>query len=111
LSPRGQDPTEAINAAIAKNVLHEELGYYSDQPCSYNLDQSTRDTLLAHARQDAAHALVINISLLRESAQLKERINRLEFCVVVLMFGMSLLLAEHDSWHYIVNWWTELLGK
>jgi len=47
-----------IRGAIARNVLHEEIGLYADAQPTYHLDQETRDRLLAHARQDAAHALI-----------------------------------------------------
>lgn len=45
----------AQNDALGANVLHEELGYYGppDSP-TYELDDETRNRLLAHARQDIA---------------------------------------------------------
>lgn len=52
------DDMAAINAATARNILHEELGYFSDPQTGYNLDEGTRNRLLAHARQDAAHAVL-----------------------------------------------------
>ena len=46
------------NHAVALITLDGDLGRLSDRGGSQlNLDQSTRDTLLAHARQDAAHAV------------------------------------------------------
>ena len=54
---------EKINAALARHVLHEDLGHYDIPRATYNLNDKTRDILLAHARQDAAHA-VINSSKL-----------------------------------------------
>jgi hypothetical protein len=45
------------NFAIARSVLHEELGYIGSQREPYNLSSATRDILIAHGRQDAAHAL------------------------------------------------------
>lgn len=41
--------------ARARNVLHDDLGYFDDSgKVDYDLDQPTRDRLLAHARQDVA---------------------------------------------------------
>lgn len=56
------------NEAIASAVLHAELGYLGNGiKHKYNLNEDTEDTLLAHARQDAAHALLNSISLLKIS--------------------------------------------
>ena len=44
-------------SAFSKNVLHDELGYFSDSDetnAIYNLSDQTRDRLIAHTRQDAA---------------------------------------------------------
>ena len=44
-------------SALSKNVLHDDLGYYSDSADTnaiYNLSDETRDRLIAHIRQDAA---------------------------------------------------------
>ena len=51
------------NGAIARNVLGEELGRFEDTPTNYTIDQSTRDRLLVHGRQDVAHALLNTILL------------------------------------------------
>ena len=48
---------EAGWSALSKNVLHDDLGYYSDSADTnaiYNLSDETRDRLIAHSRQDAA---------------------------------------------------------
>ncbi len=43
--------------AAARNVLQEDLGMFDDSVChDYGLDETTRDRLIAHARQDAALA-------------------------------------------------------
>jgi hypothetical protein len=59
------------NAVIARNTLHEDLGRYSSGGHCYNLDQDTRDRLLVHARQDAAHALLNTISMMVEMQKLR----------------------------------------
>jgi hypothetical protein len=53
------------NYATARVTLEGDLGQFTDQPPAYyDLDEPTRDRLLAHARQDAAHALLNTSSLL-----------------------------------------------
>lgn len=55
----GDDTRAARNAATARNVLHEELGFFGEwDGAKYDLDDQVRDRLLAHTRQDAAHAVV-----------------------------------------------------
>ena len=65
-----KDPA-SINGITARNVLHEELGYFGETPHNYGLDERTRDALLAHVRQDAAHALLNSITTLNELRRLK----------------------------------------
>jgi hypothetical protein len=59
------------NATIARNVLHEDLGYFDTSLQTYNLDEATRDRLLVHARQDAAHAVIAAGSLAKEVRKLR----------------------------------------
>jgi hypothetical protein len=47
----------ALNLVVARNVLQEDLGRFAGRLHAYHLDDDTRDRLLAHTRQDAAHAL------------------------------------------------------
>jgi hypothetical protein len=56
----------------------------------YNLDEKTRDILLAHARQDAAHAFFNTKSLLERVAELKR--------LVRLVFLLPLLVAVMLVW-------------
>jgi hypothetical protein len=94
---RGEDLTSKINAATAKNVLQDELGQFADSHLisQYHLEQGTRDTLLAHGREDTAHALVNTNSLMAESKQLHQRIARLESRVTVLI--LLIFVAERES--------------
>lgn len=62
------------DAAIARNVLHEDLGYYDGQQSIYNLDDDTRDRLITHARQDAAHAVISAASIYQEVLSIKRRV-------------------------------------
>jgi hypothetical protein len=71
--PRGADKEAFINRVTAKEILQEELGQRSVPQPEYGLDQTTRDRLLAHARQDAAHALLNSITLMKEVRKLRRR--------------------------------------
>jgi hypothetical protein len=46
------------NHLTARNILHEELGHFGPPEWDYALDDGTRDTLLAHSRQDASYAAI-----------------------------------------------------
>ncbi|WP_173995736.1 hypothetical protein [Agrobacterium tumefaciens] len=61
----------AVDAATARNILHEELGYFSDPQTGYSIDEATRNRLLAHTRQDAAHAVLAVASLAGEVRKLR----------------------------------------
>jgi hypothetical protein len=69
----GTDSRSAENGVVARNVLQEELGLYGDDQPEYHLDQKTCDRLIAHTRQDAAHALVNTISLMTDVSKLEQR--------------------------------------
>ena len=46
--------------AISANILHDDLGEFSDSvEFDYHLDDTTRDRLIAHGRQDAAMAYLM----------------------------------------------------
>ena len=66
------------NQAIARNVTDEEMGRYGEHPLEYSLKQKTKDTLLAHGRQDAAHALCNTTSLLDLNAKISSQLNALK---------------------------------
>jgi len=59
-----------VNFEVARNVLHEDLGYVGDRRIGYDLEDDTKDILLAHARQDAAHALLNSVTLLKKQKRL-----------------------------------------
>jgi t-SNARE complex subunit (syntaxin) len=81
------------NAVVAKNVLHEELGYIGERREPYNLDQDTRDILLTHARQDAAHALANSYSALRELRSMRQIIVRFTVGVAAVAVIVIVILA------------------
>lgn len=80
LTPKSaKDRLSGRNAVVARNVLHEELGYIGERRDPYHLDDDTRDILLAHARQDTAHALINSVSTLRELQSIQRRLGAITF--------------------------------
>jgi hypothetical protein len=88
-----QDYISKRNAVVAKNVLHEELGYIGEPREPYHLDQDTRDILLKHARQDAAHALANSTSVLRELRTIRKIIVRFAVGVAAVAVIVIAILA------------------
>jgi hypothetical protein len=59
----GQHGHHVVNGAVARETLNQDLGYHSDSVNhAYGLDDPTRDRLIAHARQDAAHAMLNGVT-------------------------------------------------
>jgi hypothetical protein len=79
---------------LAENILHKELGYFSDPLPKYALDQQTRDRLLVHARQDAAHALIIALRLSNEVKLLAGLI----WTTRAILIGLCTVLALMILW-------------
>lgn len=79
-----------IDAVTAQNVLHEDLGYYRTKTAEYDLDQAHRDKLLAHARQDAAHAVYAGNSAEREVRKLRT--------LVLLLLALSVVTIAVVLW-------------
>ena len=79
-----------IDQAIARNVLHEKLGYFKSKSfSSYDLDDETRDSLIAHGRQDAAHALIASSRAVTKLAGLRTRVS---FLTILSVLQTGLLL-------------------
>jgi hypothetical protein len=53
------------NHAIARGVVNEDIDPDNYVHGMYHLNETMRDTLLAHTREDAAHALLNTTSLLK----------------------------------------------
>ena len=53
-----------FNGMVARATLQQDLGELSDPVADYCFGETVRDRLIAHARQDAAHALLNTISAL-----------------------------------------------
>jgi hypothetical protein len=91
MRPPGSDKEAADNAVIARNVLHTELGYYADEQREYNLDQATRDRLIVHTRQDAAHALLNTITIMNDVRRTNRRYrNTWVGLILVCVAGIAL---------------------
>jgi len=78
----GECRPSSVNAATARNVLHEDLGRFGDPNQHYSLDDDTRDRLIAHARQDASHA-VLNSDKAMNLAAKSLRATRLLMLIVL----------------------------
>ena len=79
-----------LDAELARNILHDDLGYFAKSwPSVYSLDEETRDRLIAHARQDAAHAVLFAGRISTEVKSLKRQ-NK--FLMVLIGIVIILLL-------------------
>jgi hypothetical protein len=96
--PRGSNSTLAANPIIARHILEDDLGRFAEGPTPYQLDQQTRDILLAHARQDAAEALLNTKALLEEMRGLT---NAWRTQTTELRWGVLSLFAIYFFW----AWW------
>jgi hypothetical protein len=67
----GRASQNEINVAIAKNVMLEDIGTFGDPNPVYGLSEGDKDRLLAHARQDAANAMLNSANALEEILILK----------------------------------------
>jgi hypothetical protein len=77
--------------ALSRCTLHEDLGYYSDSTNSdYGLDEATRDRLIAHARQDAAHAVAASKYIL-------DRLSTLRL-ISLASLVLNVVLAAYMLW-------------
>jgi hypothetical protein len=83
--PVGSDKEASDNEIVARNTLHMELGYYTDRGPEYNLNEATRDRLIVHTRQDAAHALLNTITLMKEVRRINRRARITQISVAVLV--------------------------
>jgi hypothetical protein len=83
------------NYAIGRDVLHNELGWKGEaRQNEYFLDENIRDTLLAHSRQDAAHALCNTKSLLDLNAKLSSQLRLLNFFLMVSVCLLGAIVVK-----------------
>lgn len=88
--PSGIKHVSKANCLIARNVFQEEIGRYGEHGgVRYDFDQKTHDILLAHVRQDAAHALLNTESLLEHGAKISTQLRVLN----ILAFASLCLLG------------------
>ena len=87
-----------INELVAKDVLDQELGYDGAERAVYDLDQKTRDVLLAHGRKDAAHALLNTVTLLGRVQTLTRLVRALIVIVAILAVVAVILAAIGAYW-------------
>ena len=81
------------NYLIAKNVADEEMGRYGEHPLEYSLQQKTKDALLAHGRQDAAHALC-NKSIIDQNARIAAQLRLLNFLLLVTVCLLGAIVVK-----------------
>jgi hypothetical protein len=84
-----KDPN-SLNAMVARNILHEELGRFRERQRNYSLDAETSNRLLVHTRQDAAHAVLNTSSVLDQIRTLKRLVIVLSF---LMAFGAICMVA------------------
>ncbi|MBY5768570.1 hypothetical protein HFN63_00285 [Rhizobium leguminosarum] len=78
-----------VDATIARNILHEDLGHFDGQLTIYHLDDATRDRLIAHSRQDAALA-VLNVGTLTKEVRGLRRLILAVVMLLVILFAVEL---------------------
>lgn len=88
----GRTRASDFNGETARNILHQEMNYFGQYNHDYRYNLRTARTLLAHGRQDAAHALVNTITLLDEMRKTR-RLLRVVMAVCTLnMIGLAALI-------------------
>jgi hypothetical protein len=81
------DKRNQQNHTIAQHTLDQELGRYGEELQQfYGFDRDIADTLLAHGRQDAAHALLNTMTLMKDVRLLKYLVLLVLGLVIVLLF-------------------------
>lgn len=81
----GQRGAHWDNYAIAQNVLHEEI----EDGIGYGLSRDQLDRLLAHARQDAAHALCNTKSLLEGERSTRWKLRIIFVLQIVIIYMLA----------------------
>lgn len=85
-----------FNNWMAQDIVRCEYGFFGEPEGQiYTFDESARDRLLAHGRQDAAEALLHSITACRQIETLKTRLYLCLSFVVLLLTG-NLTLAVYS---------------
>ena len=88
MAPRGRIYLHNITAY---RTLNQDLGLEQSKPVStYDLDDETRDRLIAHARQDASLAVIVAASCEKEIL----RVRSLVIFMIGLLFIVLYLLVR-----------------
>ena len=90
----GMTSQDLDNAVIAKNVLREDI---EEGLRFYGLDKPQSDRLLAHARQDAAHAVINTSSILdvmTRITDLQRRITRFQKIIMALLILLIFMVGD-----------------
>jgi hypothetical protein len=90
----GSTSEHQANYLIAKNVADEEMGRYGEHPLEYFLQQKTKDTLLAHGRQDAAHALCNTKSIIDQNARISSQLETLNLLALLTVGMLSAIVVK-----------------
>jgi hypothetical protein len=95
----GPKDANFLNSIVARNILHEDLGRFDTRLRRYGLDDDTRDRLIAHARQDAAHALVNTATLLEQVKALRRGL----WIMLALVFALVMAILTPLVWFMVAN--------
>ena len=81
------------NTSLGQNILREEIGYFGTwDGARYNLDQETRDRLLAHIRQDVASSFAMARSAFREAHQARRvAVRAVLFLILSIVLNIAIL--------------------
>lgn len=80
---------------IAREILHDELEYHDSPQIVYEMSDAVKNRLLAHARQDASHA-VCNTSYVLDKLKIVD--TNLRFANFWLLVIIGLLLSHRWWW-------------
>ena len=76
------------NNSLGQNILREEIGYFGPyEGPRYDLDERTRNLLIAHTRQDVASAYACASSAFREAHRARKSAER----AALLALGILIL--------------------
>lgn len=95
------------NTIFARNLLDDDLGKFAERYAHFDLDEATRDILLAHARRDAAEALLNTRTLLEQSharqKSYREMYGQVYFFAIVFVL-YSWWQSNFALWPWLQRW-------
>jgi hypothetical protein len=97
--PSGLKGASKANYLITQNVVHEERELYGEYAFEYHFNQKTSNILLAHGRQDAAHALLNTSSLLEHGAKISRQLRVLNVLAVAAVCMIGAIVVGSQSQH------------